>query len=84
MSFVLGYKPKEFSDRVTDNGVVLCESKGGSFLLCRFPEDIERLKDLLNSIDIKKMKETPVAGRPLRDGYDDYKDIGLPDHNQTE
>lgn len=46
------YKPREYSSFVTNSGVVLCDKKEGSFLVLRYTSDLERLKALLNKLEI--------------------------------
>ena len=50
---VKSYKPREYTTVITDHGIILCDKNEGAFLVLRFKEDIERLRDLLNSIVIK-------------------------------
>ena len=46
--------PREFSAIVHSGGVVLCDKQEGAFIVLRFAEDVERLRDLLAKIEIKK------------------------------
>ena len=45
---------RQYSSFCTNKGIVLCDKQEGSFLVLRYKEDLERLKDLLNSIEIKE------------------------------
>jgi hypothetical protein len=53
------YEPRSFSALSMDSGVVLCDSKTGAFLTLRYKEDLERLKELLDKIDVIEVYETP-------------------------
>lgn len=50
MTIVDKYSPKTFSAVATSNGIVLCASDDGAFLVIRFPEEIETLQSLLDSL----------------------------------
>ena len=52
MVIVKEHKPRKYSAVSHDGGIVLCDSESGAFLLLRFPEDIERLKELLDTLEI--------------------------------
>jgi len=45
-------EPQEFSAIVSDKGVVLCEKNKGAFIVLRSPEEIRRLKSLLDSFSV--------------------------------
>lgn len=53
-------KPREYSAFSHDGGVVLCDKEGGAFLVLRFPEDLERLKALLATIEILPKQPTDL------------------------
>ncbi len=55
MSGFKKYSPREYSLFTTNAGVVLCDNQDGAFLVLRFPEDLERLKALLATIDAKML-----------------------------
>ena len=46
------YKPREYTSFATDSGVVLCDKQDGAFLVLRFTSDLEKLKELLNKIEV--------------------------------
>jgi hypothetical protein len=47
------YEPREYTALSLSSGVVLCD-RDGAFIVLRFSEDVERLKKLLDSIEIKR------------------------------
>jgi hypothetical protein len=55
MNIVEKYEPREYCLMSHNGGIVLCDKKEGAFLVLRFKEDVERLKDLLSSIEIKAL-----------------------------
>lgn len=48
------HNPREFSAITANTGVILCDKQEGAFIVLRFAEDLERLKALLNTLEIKK------------------------------
>jgi hypothetical protein len=46
------YTPREYSSIATNEGVILCDKQEGSFIVLRYPSDLERLKQLLDKIKI--------------------------------
>lgn len=48
--YIEKHEPREYKAMMSNNGVVLCDKIEGSFLLLRYPSDLERLKKLLNEI----------------------------------
>lgn len=59
MNIVDKYGPREFSAISHDGGIVLCANDCGAFLWIRFPEEIQRLQQLLNSLDVERLPGTP-------------------------
>ncbi len=51
--FVEKHEPREYTSIATNNGIVLCDKEEGSFLVLRYAQDIERLKELLDKIEIR-------------------------------
>ena len=47
------HEPREYSAISHDGGTVLCDKKTGAFLVLRFQEDVIRLRQLLDSIEVK-------------------------------
>lgn len=54
MNTIDQHKPREYCAISHDGGIVLCDSQAGAFLVLRFPEDLERLKALLNTLEVKR------------------------------
>ena len=54
MKIIDKYEPREYSAISHDGGVVLCDKMTGAFLVLRFPEDLERLKALLETLEVKR------------------------------
>lgn len=52
MVIVKEHEPREYSAITCNKAIVLCDKQEGAFLVCRFPEDIERLRELLATIEI--------------------------------
>lgn len=52
------YIDKEFSAVAMNTGIVLCDKQQGAFIVLRSTTDLERLKDLLGTLEIIG-KETP-------------------------
>jgi len=50
--FVDKHEPREYSSLVTGAGVCLCDKKEGCFLVLRYTSDLERLKALLDKIQV--------------------------------
>lgn len=46
------YPIREFSALSCDSGITLCAKDRGAFLVLRYKEDLEALKDLINKIEI--------------------------------
>jgi hypothetical protein len=63
MKIVEKYEPRQFSAISHDGGVVLCDKQSGAFLVLRFPEDLQRLKALLETLEVKEGPN--VAGNRL-------------------
>jgi len=57
IKFVEKYEKREYSSFCTNAGVVLCDKNEGSFLVLRYPEDLENLKKLLNKIEVIEVTE---------------------------
>ena len=55
MAIVENHTPREYSIISHSGGVVLCDKQEGAFLVLRFPEDVERLKETLNAIDVSRL-----------------------------
>ena len=55
MNLIDKYRPREYSLVVHTRGVVLCDKQEGALMCFRFAEDVERLKELLATIDIKRL-----------------------------
>lgn len=53
MRIIEKHEPREFTSIVHNGGIVLCDKEEGAFIVLRFPQDIERLKELLDSIEIR-------------------------------
>ena len=53
MPLVNQHIPREYSTIAHDGGIVLCDKKTGAFLVLRFPEDLERLKELLATLEVR-------------------------------
>lgn len=54
MKIVEKHQPREYSAIVHSHGVVLCDKEAGAFLVLRFPEDLERLRALLETLEVKR------------------------------
>lgn len=71
MDLVENHTPREYSTISHNGGIVLCDKREGAFLVLRFPEDVERLKETLNAIDVNRIhverKPCPECGRILGD-----------------
>lgn len=50
MNIIDKHEPREYSAMMGNNGVILCDKLEGSFLVLRYPSDLQRLKDLLDKI----------------------------------
>ena len=50
MKIVDKHTPREYSAISHDGGIVLCDKETGAFLVLRFPEDLARLKALLDTL----------------------------------
>jgi hypothetical protein len=48
--------PRDFMLISHDRGIVLCDKFSGAVLCISYPEELERLKALLNSIDVTRLK----------------------------
>lgn len=53
MNIVKGFSPREFSAITTDTGIVLCDHEHGAFLVLRYPEDLQRLRALLDTLEVR-------------------------------
>ena len=53
MRIVERYEPREYSAISSDNGVVLCDRETGAFLVLRYPEDLMRLRELLDTLEVR-------------------------------
>jgi hypothetical protein len=62
MKIVEKHEPREFSAISHDGGVVLCDKQSGAFLVLRFPEDLRRLKALLETLELKEGPNVEVSG----------------------
>ena len=51
------HEPRKYSAMTSNNGVVLCDKKEGSFLVLRYAADLENLKKLLNEITVIEAAE---------------------------
>lgn len=54
MNIVDKHKDREFSAIMQSNGVVLCDKEEGAFIVLRSPVDLDRLKKLLDKIQVVK------------------------------
>ena len=52
LNIVMQFEPREYTAFSHDGGTVLCDKKTGAFLVLRFPEDLIRLRELLDSIEV--------------------------------
>ena len=52
INIVNKHEPREYTCMSSNGGVVLCDAKEGAFLVLRYSSDLEKLKDLLNKIEI--------------------------------
>jgi hypothetical protein len=50
------YPIREFTALALDKGVTLCTKRDGAFFTIRYTEELEALKELLNSIEIIKTR----------------------------
>ena len=57
MEIVEKYDTRVFSALTLDSGIVLCDKDRGAFITLRSVEDLENLKDLLNSIDVNRVEK---------------------------
>jgi hypothetical protein len=57
MKIVERYQPREFSAISTNTGIVLCDREEGAFIVLRFPEDVQRLRALLDTLDVATDRE---------------------------
>ena len=53
--FVDKLQPRKFSAICENNGIILCDKLEGAFIVLRCKEDIENLKKLLDSLEIREM-----------------------------
>ncbi len=51
------YEPREYTAITTNAGVVLCDKREGAFIVLRFPEDLERLRELLSTISVTRNEQ---------------------------
>jgi len=49
------YRPREYSLLIHNGGIALCDKQEGALMCFRFAEDVERLRELLATIDIKRL-----------------------------
>ena len=61
---VENHEPREYTAWSHDGGTVLCDKQSGAFLLLRYPEDLIRLRELLDSIEVKAFN-VELRGRVL-------------------
>lgn len=54
INFVDKHEDREYTALATDGGVVLCDTLEGAFLVIRSDTDLQRLKQLLDKIQIIK------------------------------
>ena len=54
LNIVDRHQPREYSAISSDGGIVLCVKQPGAFLVLRFPEDLERLKRFLETLEVKR------------------------------
>lgn len=54
INFVDKHEDREYTALAVDGGVVLCDTVGGAFLVLRSENDLIRLKQLLEKIQITK------------------------------
>ena len=52
ISIVEKHEDREYKALATSTGVVLCDKEEGAFLVLRSVNDLERLKHLLNKIEV--------------------------------
>jgi len=48
------HEDREYTALATDDGIVLCDKIDGAFIVLRSANDLEKLKELLNKIEIIK------------------------------
>ncbi len=58
INIVAKHEPREYSLISHNGGIVICDKMDGAFLLMRFPEDVERLRALLATIDVTRLPAT--------------------------
>lgn len=61
INVVKEYSPYEFSALVTSSGIVLCTEQNGAFLVLRFREDVENLRQLLGQVDVQRLSPTSAT-----------------------
>lgn len=61
MKIVDKHTPKQFIAMVHNGGIALCDDQDGAFLCLRFPEEVERLRQLLMQVDVERLA-THVEG----------------------
>lgn len=55
MNIVDRHRPREFSLLAMSHGIVLCDREDGAFIVLRFAEDVERLKSLLDTVEVTRL-----------------------------
>jgi len=55
LNVVEKHTPREYSLITSDGGIVLCDKRTGALMCFRFAEDVERLRELLATIDVKRL-----------------------------
>lgn len=51
------HEPREYSLLIHDGGIALCDKREGALMCFRFAEDVERLRELLATIDIQRLPQ---------------------------
>ena len=54
MNIIEKHEPREYSAISSNKGVILCDRQEGAFLVLRFPQDLERLKALLETLQVNQ------------------------------
>lgn len=72
MNIVEKYEPREYACWSHDGGTVLCDKMTGAFLVLRFPEDLTRLRELLDTIEVKT-PNVEVSGLAYKVGHRDAR-----------
>lgn len=49
------HMPREYSLLTCNGGIVICDKQEGAVIVLRFAEDVERLQDILSSIDVTRL-----------------------------